>query len=288
MVLNSDYRLLATEFCLMPDQLGIFVAGANGRMGKTIISQIMDDATARLFGASESTGSPVQGADAGLNAGSHAASVTITPDLERALQKFKGGVVIDFSSPETTIANIDRAVKHKTPIVVGTTGFDDKQHAAIKVAAAQIAVVHAPNMSVGMNLVFKLVAVAAQVMKDDYDIEVFEAHHRLKKDAPSGTAQKIAQILCEATGRNFPDNVRYNRQGITGERSRSEIGMQVLRGGDIVGDHTVFFCGEGERIEIKHIATSRSTFAAGAIRAAKWVVHQKPGLYSMQDVLGLV
>lgn len=271
----------------MTTQLGIFVAGANGRMGKTIINLIMNDPALKLFGASEHTKSPVQGADAGLNAGAQTASVTITPDLDRVLQKNKG-VIIDFSSPETTLANVARAVKNKAPIVIGTTGFDEAGQRAIHEAAKEIAVVLAPNMSVGMNLAFKLVELAAKVLNNDYDMEIFEAHHKLKKDAPSGTAVKLAQILCEATGRKYPDDISFNRQGITGERKKSEIGMQVLRGGDIVGEHIVYYCGEGERVEIKHVATDRATFAVGSVRAAKWVAKQKPGVYSMQHVLGLI
>lgn len=270
----------------MSVKLGIFVAGANGKMGKNIIKLVMKDSSLALVGASEHHDCPVQGADAGLNAGMQVASVTISTDLERSLQRQKG-VVIDFSSPETTMNNLARAVKYKTPIVIGTTGFSAEQHKEIEVAGKSIPVILAPNMSVGMNLAFKLIESAAKVLNDDYDIEVFEAHHRNKVDAPSGTATRIAQVLCDATGRNYPEDVRMHREGITGARTKKEIGMQVLRGGDIVGEHIVFFCGEGERIEIKHVATRRTTFALGAIKAAKWLAGRDPGMYTMLDVLGL-
>lgn len=271
----------------MREITNIFMAGANGRMGKNIIQLVCDDHDTVLVGASDHPESQVQGADAGLNAGVKNLSVTIAPDLERYLQKHKG-VIIDFSSPETTIRNIEKAQKYKTPIVIGTTGFDEAQTKQIHSAAKDLPIVFSPNMSVGMNLVFRLAELAAQVLHQDYDIEIFEAHHKLKKDAPSGTANRIAELLCEATGRNYPTDIEYARQGMTGERDPKKIGMQVLRGGDIVGEHTVFYCGEGERIEIKHVATRRTAFALGAIRAAKWLVKKRePGLYRMSDVLGL-
>lgn len=270
----------------MAVQLGIFVAGANGKMGKNIIKLIMNDPDLMLAGASERPDSPVQGADAGLNAHTQNASVTISPDLDRFFQKQKG-VAIDFSSPETTLRNLERAQKNKIPMVIGTTGFTEAQVAAIHKAGQSIPIVLAPNMSVGMNLVFKLIEDSARILKEEYDIEIFEAHHRNKVDAPSGTANRIAQILCETTGRKYPEDIRTHREGMIGERSKKEIGMQVMRGGDIVGEHVVHFCGDGERIEIKHIASRRTTFALGAIRAAKWIAHRDPGMYSMIDVLGL-
>ncbi|MCP5464581.1 MAG: 4-hydroxy-tetrahydrodipicolinate reductase [Deltaproteobacteria bacterium] len=271
----------------MTNKLGILVAGANGRMGKNIIRMVVEDPKTMLVGATDHPESSVQGADAGLNAGTQVASVTISPDLERSLQKAHGAVIIDFSSPETTVKNVERAKEFKTPLVIGTTGFSEEQREFILNAAESLPIVLTPNMSVGMNLVFEMVEQAARILNDDYDIEVFEAHHRRKKDSPSGTANKLAQIICEATGRDYPEDLCFERNGIVGERTKKEIGMQVLRGGDIVGEHTVFFCGEGERIEIKHVANRRTTFAAGAIRAAKWVATQKPGLYTMKNVLGL-
>jgi len=270
----------------MKQSLGIFVAGANGRMGKNIIRLVIDDQDLRLAGATENPSSPVQGADAGLNAGSQVVSVTIASDLERPLQQYKG-VIIDFSSPETTLNNIQRAVEAKTPIVIGTTGFTEEQRATIKEAAKKTPIVLAPNMSVGMNLLFNLIAQAGKVLKDDYDIEILEAHHHSKKDSPSGTANKIARVLCESTERDFPEDIVYERHSSNEVRTKKEIGMQTIRGGDIVGEHTVFFCGEGERVEVKHVASRRTTFARGALRAAKWIANQKPGLYDMKHVLDL-
>lgn len=270
----------------MKNQLGIFVSGANGRMGKNIIKMVIDDADLALVGATEHPQCPVLGADAGLNAGTSQTSVSITKDLQRALEKNKG-VVIDFSSIENTLENVRRAVEFKTPVVIGTTGFTPEQREELKAASEKIPMMLSPNMSVGMNVFFKLIREAAVALKDQYDIEVMEAHHRHKVDAPSGTAMKIGRILCEATDRAFPDDIAFARKGQVGERQDSEIGMQVIRAGDIVGDHSVLYCGLSERLEIKHVAHRRTTFASGAIQAAKWVVNQKPGLYDMEDVLGL-
>lgn len=255
-------------------------------MGKTIIRLIAEDAALKLAGACEFAESPVQGADAGLNAGTRLLSVSITANLARALQKAKG-VVIDFSTIESTLDNLSRVSHAGVPIVIGTTGFNSAQLQFVRDAAIKIPVVMAPNMSVGVNTLFKIVGDVARVLQSGYDIEVFEAHHRNKADAPSGTALRLAERICEATGRKYPDDLTLRKPGVIGKRTEREIGMQVLRGGDIVGEHTVFFCGAGERIEVKHVATDRATFAAGAVRAAKWIQGQKPGLYDMQDVLGL-
>lgn len=270
----------------MKEILGIFVAGANGRMGKNVIRLTMEDPTLKLFGATEHPNSPVQGADAGLNAGSKMASVSIASDFERSLRQHRG-VIIDFSSPETTLANLRRAQEYKASIVIGTTGFTSAQQEEIASSAKNTAIVFTPNMSVGMNLLFSLLSQAAVVLKDDYDIEILEAHHSSKKDAPSGTAKRIAAILCEKTNKNLEGDVVYERKGANALRRKGEIGVQVIRGGDIVGEHTVFFCGEGERVEIKHIASRRTAFARGALRAAKWLAKKGPGLYDMRDVLGL-
>ena len=268
------------------DPLYIFVSGANGRMGKQIISLVVENPGLSLAGAVEHPDCPVLGADAGLNAGTKQISVSITSDLKRSLEKRKG-VVIDFSSVESTLENIKRAVDYSTPMVIGTTGFDKDQLGLIHEASQKIPMVFTPNMSVGMSVTFKLVEEAARVLKDDFDIEVFEIHHRNKVDAPSGTAMKLARLICESTGRKFPEALKSHREGKTGVRTKEEVGMQVLRGGDVVGEHTVYFCGSGERLEIKHVATSRATFAAGAIRSAKWVFSQRPGLYDMHHILGM-
>ncbi len=270
----------------MKNQLGIFVSGANGRMGKNIIKMVISDPTLLLVGAEEHPDSPVLGADAGLNAGFQQVSVSISKDFKRALEKSKG-VIIDFSSVENTMENVKRAVEYNTPIVIGTTGFTAEQNAEIVKASKKIAVMFSPNMSVGMNVFFKLVREAARFLSADYDIEVLEAHHSAKIDAPSGTAMKIGKILCEATDRQFPDDLAFGRKGQVGPRKKNEIGMQVIRAGDIVGDHTVLYCGNSERIEIKHMAHRRSTYASGAVLAAKWLKDKPAGLYDMEDVIGI-
>jgi 4-hydroxy-tetrahydrodipicolinate reductase len=270
----------------MTDVLGIIVAGADGRMGKQIIQLLANDAALKLAGATESQASAALGQDAGTNAGTRALNANITADLASTL---KGGknVIIDFSHHSSTLANLALAVQNKTPMVIGTTGFDAAETAKIQAAALKIPIMQAPNMSIGVNVMLKLVAEAAKILDQDYDIEILEAHHKLKKDAPSGTALKLAEVICAATGRNFPGDLKTGRNGITGERTKKEIGMQVIRGGDIVGDHTVFYCGEGERLEVRHVATSRATFAGGALHAAKWLSNKPAGLYNMQNVLGL-
>lgn len=270
----------------MKEQLNIFVCGANGRMGKQIIELVLNDPDMCLAGAVEHPDCKVLGADAGLNAGTRQTSVSITSDLRRSLDK-KRGVVIDFSSVESTMENIKRAIQYEVPIVIGTTGFDEAQRETILQSGQKIPVLFTPNMSIGMNVMFKMVEKATQVLKGDFDVEITELHHRHKVDAPSGTANRIAHVVCEAAGLEYPKALVHHREGKTGERSNTEVGMQVIRGGDVVGEHTVYFLGSGERIEIKHVATSRSTFALGAIRSAKWIKDQKPGIYDMSSVLGL-
>ena len=270
----------------MKEQLNIFVCGANGRMGKQIISLVLLDNDLCLAGAVEHPDCPVLGADSGINAGAKQTSVSITSDLRRSLEK-KRGVVIDFSSVDSTMENVKRAIQFEVPIVIGTTGFSQEQRDIILDAGKKVPVLFTPNMSIGMNVIFKLVEQATRVLHDDFDIEITEVHHRHKVDAPSGTALRIARLACEAAGLEFPKALVHQREGKTGERTRKEVGMQVLRGGDVVGEHTVYYLGEGERIEIKHIATSRSTFAAGAIRSAKWLREKAPGIYDMENVLGL-
>jgi 4-hydroxy-tetrahydrodipicolinate reductase len=267
-------------------QLPIHVAGANGRMGKEIIRLICEDVAVILGGALESPKSPVQGLDAGLNAGLKNLNIPITSDLGILLSA-KKGVIIDFSHHAATLENVTCAVKAGSPIVIGTTGFSPEESAQIHAAAKLIPILQSPNMSLGVNLMLTLVANAAKALDADFDIEILEAHHKLKQDAPSGTALKLAEVICAATDRHFPGDLKTNRDGIIGARTKKEIGMQVIRGGDIVGDHTVFYCGEGERLEIRHVATSRATFAKGALHAAKWLAGKAPGLYGMPNVLGL-
>ena len=196
-------------------------------------------------------------------------------------------MLIDFTSPEATLEHVRACADHHRPIVVGTTGFSKEEVEEVRKYTDKISCVLAPNMSIGVNLSFKILAEVAQALGDDYDVEIVEAHHRMKKDAPSGTAMKMAQVLSTALNRNLDEVGVFARKGIIGERSRKEIGVQTVRAGDIVGEHTVYFAGKGERIEITHRAHSRDTFAAGAVRAALWVSAKKSGMYDMQDVLGL-
>jgi 4-hydroxy-tetrahydrodipicolinate reductase len=263
------------------------VTGAAGRMGSRIINVLSTSEGIRLSAAVERKGHPLIGQDscgvAGLPSGS--VLTVVTDDLAAALKA--GDVLIDFTAPEASLEHIRICAEHKRPVVVGSTGFSKEQLEQVGIFTRTIPCVLSPNMSIGVNLCFKVLAEVAKTLGDDYDIEVIEAHHRMKKDAPSGTAVKMAQVLAQAVHRNLDEVGVYARKGMIGERSKKEIGIQTVRAGDIVGEHTVLFAGKGERIEITHRAHSRDTFAAGAVRAAKWVVGKKPGLYDMQDVLGL-
>lgn len=261
------------------------VTGATGRMGARIINVLSGVEGISLSGAVEKKGHPLVGQDAGGPAGLPPTGVLITDDLDAALAA--GSVLIDFTSPEATLEHVRACADHHRPIVVGTTGFSKEEVEEVKKYTDKISCVLAPNMSIGVNLSFKILAEVAQALGDDYDVEIVEAHHRMKKDAPSGTAMKMAQVLSTALNRNLDEVGVFARKGIIGERSRKEIGVQTVRAGDIVGEHTVYFAGKGERIEITHRAHSRDTFAAGAVRAALWVSAKKSGMYDMQDVLGL-
>jgi 4-hydroxy-tetrahydrodipicolinate reductase len=262
------------------------IAGAAGRMGMRIINLLSAAQGIRLFTAVERKGHPLVGQDAcglaGLPPGG--AAVIITDDLVAALNS--GDVLIDFTVPEASLGHIKVCANLRKPIVIGTTGFAKEQLEEIRHYAKKIPCLLSPNMSIGVNLCFKILAEIARTIGDDYDMEIVEAHH-MKKDAPSGTAMKMAQIIAQAVNRNLDEVGVYARKGMVGERSKKEIGIQAVRAGDIVGDHTVLFAGTGERIEITHRAHSRDTFAAGAIRATKWIVGRQPGIYDMQDVLGL-
>ena len=260
------------------------VIGAAGRMGARIIDAIHHTEGVQLVGATECKGHQRIGTDAGEFSGIGKTGITIVDNLDSMSSECD--VLIDFTAPASSLNTLEWAASRKKAVVIGTTGFSSQHTERIREMAQKIPCVFAPNMSVGINLLFKLISQAAHILKDDYDIEVLESHHRLKKDAPSGTAMKIAQILAETLKRNLDQVAIHQRKGLIGERSREEIGIQVIRAGDIVGDHTVLFAGAGERLEITHRAHSRDTFARGAVRAAQWVVAQKPGLYTMQDVLG--
>ncbi len=263
------------------------VTGAAGRMGSRIINVLSTSEGIRLSAAVERKGHPLVGQDSSGPAGLPSGGVltVITDDLAAALKT--GDVIIDFTSPEASLEHIHACAEQKRPIVVGSTGFSKEQIEQIKKHTQTTSCVLSPNMSIGVNLCFKILEEIARTVGEDYDMEIVEAHHRMKKDAPSGTAMKMAQIIAQAVNRNLDEVGVYARKGMIGERSKKEIGIQTLRAGDIVGEHTVMFAGKGERIELTHRAHSRDTFAAGAVRAAKWIVGKKPGLYTMQDVLGL-
>jgi 4-hydroxy-tetrahydrodipicolinate reductase len=263
----------------------IAVAGAAGRMGRTLVEASRGLPSIRLTAALEHRGGDAIGKDAGDLAGIGASGVTVVDDLARVSDAFD--VLIDFTRPDATIEHLAVCTAAGRRMVIGTTGFSGDERARIVEAAEKIAVVLAPNMSVGVNLCFKLLDIAAQVLGEDVDVEIVEAHHRHKMDAPSGTALRMGEVVARALGRDLKACAVYGRQGMTGERDRRTIGFATVRGGDIVGEHTVLFAGPGERIEITHRAGSRLTFATGALRAAQWLMHQDRGLFDMQDVLGL-
>jgi len=263
----------------------VIVAGAAGRMGCRLVGLIQDSTLLTLAGAIEGKGHHALGDDAGETAGCGRAGVPISDDFKVLLDR--GEVVIDFSVPEATLQHLRAVAQQRRAMVIGTTGFSAAQLEELKSLASQVPCVFSPNMSVGVNLIYKVISEMAKTLGDDYDIEVIEAHHRQKKDAPSGTAQKIAEVLAKAVNRELDQVGIYARKGLIGERKKGEIGIQTIRAGDIVGDHTILFGGMGERIEVTHRASSRDTFARGALRAARWVVRQPPGLYDMMDVLGL-
>lgn len=265
--------------------LNIAVTGAAGRMGKAIINTISEAEGAVLTGALEHSESPSLGADAGDAAGAGHAGVKITDDMDRAFKK--AGAIIDFSHPDVTMKAVEYASAKGVALVIGTTGLSHSQREAVAKAAERTRIVMAPNMSVGVNLMLKLVEAATSVIGSDYDIEIIEAHHRHKKDAPSGTALRIAEVITNTLKVDLDSVAVYERKGIIGERTKGEIGMQTIRAGDIVGDHTVMFATPGERVEITHKASSRETFSKGAVRAALWLEGRESGLYDMQDVLGL-
>jgi len=263
----------------------IAVCGAAGRMGSRIVALSKDYPELKLTGAIESKTNPKIGTDAGIIAGIGEIGVRIDDRLEKAIDNVD--VVINFTSPEATLEHLEIVKKFKKSMVIGTTGFSNEQLAIIQKASKKIPVVLSPNMSIGVNLLFKILKDMAKVLGDDYDVEIVEAHHRMKKDAPSGTAIKMAKVIAEALDRNFDDVAVYARKGIIGERTKKEIGIQTVRAGDIVGEHTVIFGGLGERIEIIHKASSRDTFARGALRAVIWLYGKPAGLYDMGDVLGI-
>jgi 4-hydroxy-tetrahydrodipicolinate reductase len=264
--------------------VNICVAGSGGRMGRMLIETIAADSATKLSAALEQSGSEFIGRDAGELIGAKN-GVAISADISASLKS--GDILIDFTRPEGTLAHLDICRAAGAKIIIGTTGFTDAQKQKIRDAANDIAIVFAPNMSVGVNVTFKLLELAAKILQDGYDIEISEAHHRHKVDAPSGTALGMGEVIAKTIGKPLSDIAVYAREGNTGERKAGSIGFATVRGGDIVGDHTVMFAGIGERIEISHKASSRATFAQGAVRAAKFLANKKNGLFDMQDVLGL-
>jgi 4-hydroxy-tetrahydrodipicolinate reductase len=252
-------------------------------MGRTIVSCIDDIEGVEISGGTENPGNSLVGSDVGELAGIGKKDISVEEDLAKAVQACD--VIIDFTSPDSSMQTLEVAVKESRPLVIGTTGFSTLQKQQIEKACKKIRCVMAPNMSIGVNVLFKVVSDMAKALGDAYDVEIVEAHHKFKKDAPSGTAVRISEIVADALNRNIDEVGVYGRKGIT-ERTPKEIGVHTVRAGDIVGEHRVLFGGMGENLEIFHRAQSRETFARGAIRAAKWLVNQPVGLYDMQDVLG--
>ncbi|MCT9812891.1 4-hydroxy-tetrahydrodipicolinate reductase [Acidovorax sp. Be4] len=262
----------------------IAVAGASGRMGRMLIEAIHNSPDCVLAGALDVPGSPALGLDASAFLG-HASGVTITSDLHQGLAEAQ--VLIDFTRPEGTLAHLQVCTELGVKLVIGTTGFSDAQKQTLAEGAQKVAVMLAPNMSVGVNVTLKLLEMAAKALSTGYDIEIVEAHHRHKVDAPSGTALKMGEVIAEALGRDLNECAVYERYGHTGARDPSSIGFATVRGGDIVGDHTVLFAGIGERIEISHKSSSRETYAQGSLRAVHFLADKPHGMFDMFDVLGL-
>lgn len=264
--------------------LNIVIAGSTGRMGHALLEGVIGDADLKLHAALDRAANPAIGRDAGELVGSPC-GVKVSSDVEAALNG--ADVLVDFTRPEASMEYIAACRKTGARLVIGTTGFSMEQKLAIQDAARDIAIVFAPNMSVGVSLLINLVQSAAKVLSEGYDIEIIETHHRHKVDAPSGTALRLGEAAAAALGRDLTQCAIYGREGVTGERDPNTIGFATVRGGDVVGDHTVLFAGIGERVELTHKASSRATFALGALRAAKFLAGKKNGLFDMQDVLGL-
>ena len=262
----------------------VVIAGVSGRMGHALLEGVLADTNLQLHAALDRADSPQIGQDAGAHLGKNT-GVKITSDIAAALKN--ADVLVDFTRPEASLAYLEACKQAGVKHVIGTTGFTVEQKAKIAAAAKEIAIVFAPNMSVGVTLLLDLVEQAAKVLNDGYDIEVVEMHHRHKVDAPSGTALRLGEAAAQGLGQDLTDCAIYAREGVTGEREAGQIGFATLRGGDVVGDHTVVFAGIGERVEITHKASSRATFALGALRAAKFLQSKSTGLFDMRDVLNL-
>ncbi len=268
----------------------VVVTGAMGRMGKAIVQQILASEDMEIAGCIERKEHPLLGTDAGKG-------IILTSNLEATLQDLRQPqmpaivssplVIIDFTSPETTINHLETACLFNCPIVIGTTGLNKAQNERLSTAAESIPIVYSANMSLGMNLLFKLAALTAKALGNEYEVEILEAHHHKKVDAPSGSALKIAGVIAEALERDLDKVAVYGRQGSVGQRKPEEIGIFAIRGGDIIGEHTAMFIGDGERLEITHRVQNRDTFASGALRAGRFAANASPGLYNMMDVLGI-
>lgn len=258
------------------------VTGACGRMGSGISRFVFNQKDMKLTAAIENSGHPNIGKDIGEILGLGKINLLLTDSLKKNIEDID--VIIDFVNPNASLKNLEIATIHKKPIVIGTTGFNESEINKIKELSKKTACVLSPNMSIGVNILFDLIPAIAKKLGEDYNIEIIEAHHNLKKDAPSGTAAKLAQLIADSLNRDINKCGTYGRKGLVGERSSEEIGIHAIRGGDIVGDHTILFAGPGERIEVTHRAHSRDVFIFGAIKAARFVVNAKPGLYSMQEV----
>lgn len=268
-----------------PSTIKAAVAGIGGRMGSRIAQILRESDGITLAGGLERADHPMLGWDIGTLTGAQPCGVSVDHNPQAVLQSCD--VLIDFTAPEASLKHLEAAVAAQKAMVIGTTGFTSADMEKIRHLAQKIPCVLAPNMSVGVNVLFKILRDITRLLGPDYDVEIVEAHHRFKKDAPSGTALRLAEAVAQARGRTLEDVGLYARHGLIGERSRDVIGLQTVRGGDVVGEHTVYFLGMGERIEVTHRAHSRDNFARGAVTAAKWVVGQSPGLYSMMDVLGI-
>ena len=267
------------------NELRVAILGASGRMGRALVAALDDIEVATLVGATCSPSSAWLGRDVGELAGSRMRGVLLSSDPGVAMRDAQ--VAVDFSLPEAASANVEACVSRKCALIIGVTGHDERARADIERASREIPVVMAPNMSMGVNLLLRLVELAAHALDATYDIEVFEAHHRNKKDAPSGTALALGRAAAKGRAVELDDVAQYSQRGVSAPRRSGSIGFAVVRGGDIVGDHTVTFAGLGERIELTHRASDRAAFARGALKAVQWVAGRGPGLYSMQDVLGL-
>lgn len=263
----------------------VIIAGAAGRMGRRIGAMVASHSKLELVGGFEQPGSPFVGQDIGEVGGYGTQGVKISAGLESVIDQ--GDVVIDFTFHEATLEFAGICEEHKTNMVIGTTGLSQDNLDELRTRANSIAIVQSANMAVGVNVMFKVAKKIAAILGNDYDMEIVEAHHNQKKDAPSGTALRLGEMLAEGVGRDLSEVGVYERNGIIGERSKSEIGIQTIRGGDIVGEHTIYYCGPGERIELTHRAHNRDNFARGAAEAAAWLADKSTGMFTMFDVLGL-